>query len=241
MAGHSKWANIKHKKERVDAKKGKIFSRCAKEIISAVKTGGADPKSNARLRLAVEKAREENVPNDVIDRNIKKAGGADQGDYYEMTYELYGHGGVGIVVEIMTDNKNRIASDVRIATNKRGGNVATPGAVVYNFERKGVIQLAKDGINEDELFHRAIEAGAEDFDPEGDEFIITTDPSDLFNVKHVLENHGYKTGSASQEIIPKVFVDCDEETIKANMALIDWLEELDDVDSVYHNMNISDE
>lgn len=241
MAGHSKWANIKHKKERADAKKGKVFSRCAKEIISAVKVGGGpDPKSNAKLRLAVDKAKAANVPNDVIERNIKKASSSDQADYTEMTYELYGHGGVGLVVDIMTDNKNRIASEIRIATNKRGGTIATPGAVSFNYDRKGVIQLAKNHAIEDELFMAATEAGAEDFETEEEMFVITTDPTDLFKVKEAVEKLGFNCDSASLEMIPKVFVDCDEETIKANEALIEWLEDIDDVDAVYHNMNLPD-
>ena len=137
MAGHSKWANIKHKKERADSKKGKIFSRITKEIISAVKQGGPDPKSNAKLRLVLQKAKAANLPGENIERNIKKATSQDQADFFEITYELYGHGGVGIIVEAMTDNKNRTASDMRIATNKRGGSVASPGSVAFNFDRKG--------------------------------------------------------------------------------------------------------
>jgi YebC/PmpR family DNA-binding regulatory protein len=242
MAGHSKWANIKHKKGRADALKGKVFSRCAKEIISAVKVGGSpDPKANAKLRLAMDKARAANVPNDVIERNIKKASSADQADYTEMTYELYGHGGVGIVVDIMTDNKNRISSDIRIATNKRGGTVATQGAVSYNFERKGVIQLTKNHGIEDELFMAATEAGAEDFEVEDEMFVITTDPTELFQIKEAVEKLGFKCDSASLEMIPKVFVDCDEETIKANEGLLEWLEGIDDVDEVYHNMNLHED
>ena len=161
MAGHSKWANIKHRKGRADAIKGKIFSRIAKEIISAVKVGGGpDPKSNPRLRLALQKARESNVPNEIIDRNIKKASNADQADYQEMTYELYGHGGVGLIIDAMTDNKNRLASEMRIATNKRGGTIASPGAVAFNFDRKGIIQVSKKQATEEELFVAATEAGA---------------------------------------------------------------------------------
>ena len=167
MAGHSKWANIKHRKGRADAIKGKIFSRLTKEIISAVKQGGPDPKSNTRLRIVIQKARAANLPNDNIERNIKKATSADQADYTEMTYELYGHGGVGIIAEVMTDNKNRISSDMRIATNKKGGTVATPGSVSFNFDRKGVIQVLKKNAVEDELFLAATEAGAEDFEPHG--------------------------------------------------------------------------
>lgn len=235
MAGHSKWANIKHKKEKSDAKRGKIFSRAAKEIISAVKMGGADPKMNPRLRIAIEKAKANNVPNDNIDRNIKKASSGEQADYFELTYELYGHGGVGIVVDIMTDNKNRISSDVRIATNKRGGSVANPGAVTFNFDRKGVIQVPLDQAVEDELFMLASEAGAEDFEKTEEGYMITTDPKDLYQVKGELDKKGIKS-EAALEMIPKVFVDVDEETEKANLALIEWLEGIDDVDEVYHNM-----
>ena len=141
MAGHSKWANMKHRKERSDKKKGKIFSRITKEIMSAVKQGGPDQKNNSKLRLAIQKAKDANMPNDNVERNIKKATSSDQQDFSEMTYELYGYGGVGILVDIMTDNKNRISSEIRIATNKYGGTVATPGAVSYNFDRKGVIHI----------------------------------------------------------------------------------------------------
>jgi YebC/PmpR family DNA-binding regulatory protein len=240
MAGHSKWANIKHRKGKADARKGKIFSRIAKEIISAVKLGGPD-KSSPRLRLALQKAREANVPNDIIDRNIKKASSADQADYTEITYELYGYGGVGIIVDVMTDNKNRTSSDMRIATNKRGGTIATPGSVAFNFDRKGVIQISKKHAIEDQLFTVAIEAGAQDFEPDEDMFVVTTDPVDLYSVKDAIDSLGFKCDEASLEMIPKVYVECDLEDAKANLALIEWLEELDDVDTVYHNMKIPDE
>lgn len=236
MAGHSKWANIKHRKGKADAKKGKIFSRLAKEIISAVKLGGPDHKSNPRLRLALQKAREANVPNDIIDRNIKKASSTDQADFSEVTYEIYGHGGVGIIVDIMTDNKNRASSEMRIATNKRGGTIATPGSVAFNFDRKGVIQVAKKDAIEEQLFAAAIEAGAEDFEPDEELYIITTDPNDLYSVKEAIERIGFKCDEASLEMIPKIYVDCDAENTEANLALIDWLEQLEDVDEVYHNM-----
>jgi YebC/PmpR family DNA-binding regulatory protein len=237
MAGHSKWANIKHRKGRADAKKGKIFSRIAKEIISSVKLGGADPKNNPRLRLALQKAREANVPNEIIERNIKKASNADQADYTEMTYELYGHGGVGMIVDCMTDNKNRLSSEMRIATNKRGGVIASPGAVAFNFDKKGIIQISKKHAIEDELFLAASEAGAEDFEATDELFIITVDPIHLYIVKEALAHSGFKCDEASLEMIPKSTVECDAETVKANLALIEWLEQLDDVDSVYHNMN----
>jgi len=237
MAGHSKWANIKHRKEKADLKKGKVYSRIAKEIISAVKVGGSpDPKGNPRLRLALDRAKANNVPNEIIERNIKKASNADQADFHELTYELYGFGGVGILVEVMTDNKNRVSSDMRIATNKRGGTIANPGAVAFNFERKGIIQIAKKHAIEDELFLASTEAGAEDFETEGDLYIITTDPTNLYQVKEAVEKLGFKADEASLEMIPKVWVACSEEQRKDNLALIDWLEALDDVDAVYHNM-----
>lgn len=241
MAGHSKWANIKHRKGKADAKKGKIFSRVAKEIISATKLGGPDPKSNPRLRIALQKARIANMPNENIERNIKKASSADQADFHEMSYELYGHGGVGIIADVMTDNKNRISSDMRIATNKRGGTVASPGAVAFNFDRKGVIQIAKKHGIEDELFLAATEAGAEDFETTDEFYLITTDPTNLLAVRDAINHLGFTCDSAELEMIPKVTVDCNIETAKANLALIDWLEELDDVDAVFHNMNIPDE
>lgn len=238
MAGHSKWANIKHRKGKADVKKGKIFSRIAKEIISAVKVGGSgDPKSNPRLRLVLTKAREANVPNDIIDRNIKKASSADQEDYHELTYELYGYGGVGLIVEVMTDNKNRIASEMRIATNKRGGTIATPGSVVFNYDQRGVIQVAKKSFAEDELFILATEAGALDFEVDEEIYVITTDPNDLYAVKEALTSKGVKCEEATLEMIPKTTVDVEEEASKSNWALIEWLEGLEDVDAVYHNMS----
>jgi YebC/PmpR family DNA-binding regulatory protein len=238
MAGHSKWANIKHRKGKSDAKKGKIFSRVAKEIISAVKLGGSDPKGNPRLRLAIQKARAASVPNDIIDRNIKKASSADQADYLEMTYELYGYGGVGIMVEILTDNKNRTISDMRIATNKRGGSIANPGSVAFNFDQKGIIQISKNHGVEDEVFAASLNAGAEDFEKEEDMYIVTTDPTDLFTVRDSIQEVGFKCDEASLERVPKVTVECNEEDQKSNLALIEWLENIDDVDSVYHNMEI---
>jgi YebC/PmpR family DNA-binding regulatory protein len=238
MAGHSKWANIKHRKERADAKKGKAFSRVAKEIISAVKTGGADVDSNPRLRLAIQKAKAVNFPNDSIERNIKKASSADQSDFFEFTYELYGHGGVGLIVEVMTDNKNRIAGDMRIATNKRGGTIASPGAVAYQFDRKGVIQVAKEGTGEDDLFMTVSEAGADDFDVEEELYIVLTPPEQLMAVKDAIEGSGAKVLEAEIRMVPQTVVAVDEETAQANQALIDWIEDLDDVDAVYHNMDV---
>lgn len=235
MAGHSKWANIKHRKARADAKKGKEFTRVTKEIITAVKVGGPDTEANPRLRLALQKAKVVNLPKDNIERNIKKASSADQSNYEEITYELYGHGGVGIIVEIMTDNKNRTSSDIRIATNKRGGSIASPGSVAFNFDKKGIITVERSAIDEDALFLAATEAGAEDFEVEEESYIITTPPEMLYEVKEGLDQLGIAS-DASLEMIPKVYVECDEATAEANQALMDWLEDLDDVDMIYHNM-----
>lgn len=240
MAGHSKWANIKHRKEKADAKKGKAFSQITKEIISAVRMGGADPKNNSRLRLAIQKAREVNLPSDNIERNIKKATSADQADYSAIMYEIYGHGGVGLIVDILTDNKNRASSDMRIATNKRGGTIAAPGSVAFNFDRKGIIQINLSQGNEEDLFLAVSEAGAEDFEVADDAYYVITDPADLFSVKDALDKRGIVCEEVEIEMIPKNYVDCDEESRVANMALIEWLEDLDDVDAVYHNMKVDE-
>jgi YebC/PmpR family DNA-binding regulatory protein len=239
MAGHSKWANIKHRKGKADAIKGKIFSRITKEIITAVKLGGPDVKSNSRLRLVLQKARAANMPTDNIERNIKKASSADQAAYSEITYELYGYGGVGLILEIMTDNKNRTSSDIRIAMNKRGGTLANPGAVAYNFDHKGVIQVLKNKAVEDELFLAVSEAGADDFESEDDLFIITTPPEKLIQVKEAIDKLGVICESAELQMLPKNSVECSAEDQKSNLDLIEWLEGLDDVDAVYHNMKLS--
>lgn len=236
MAGHSKWANIKHRKGKADALKGKLFSRVTKEIISAVRLSGPDPKNNPKLRIALLKAKEVNLPNENIERNIKKASSADQADYFDVTYELYGYGGVGIIVEALTDNKNRMASDMRIATNKRGGTIASPGSVAFNFEKKGIILVPKNRVDEDTIFIGATEAKAEDFEADEENYILITDPQELYSVKDSLDQMSIEASDASLQMIPKVYVEVDEEDEKNNLALIEWLEELDDVDNVYHNM-----
>jgi YebC/PmpR family DNA-binding regulatory protein len=183
MAGHSKWANIKRRKGKADAIKGKLFSRLTKEIITAVKQGGgSDPKTNARLRLAIQKARAGNLPGETIERNIKKASSQDQADFVSILYELYGHGGVGILVEVLTDNKNRISSDIRIATNKRGGTIASPGAVAFNFDHKGVLQFKREQINEEALLTLATELGAEDLEVDESFCLVITAPEQLYAV-----------------------------------------------------------
>jgi YebC/PmpR family DNA-binding regulatory protein len=234
MAGHSKWANIKHKKERADKKKGKVFSRLAKEIITAVKEAGADPKTNNRLKLAIQKAKDANLPNDLIERNIKKASSKEQNTYFEMSYELYGYGGVGIIVDIMTDNKNRIASDIRIATNKCGGTIATPGSVSFNFERRGVIKVDEKLATEEDLFMLVTDLGAEDFIKEEEVYTIICKVEDLNKIKDALQIKC----EATLEMIPKALIECSDEDTDSNIKLIEFLENIDDVDAVYHNMEI---
>lgn len=238
MAGHSKWANIKHRKERSDKKKGKIFSRVMKEVVSAVKQGGPDPKTNSKLRIAIQKATDANLPKDNIERYIKKAASADQQDYISMSYELYGFGGVGLIVDIMTDNKNRISSDIRIATNKCGGTIATPGAVAYNFDRKGVLRIPKTAAQEEDLFILATEQGADDFFTEDDAYVVTTPVDAFLKVKEAVEKAGIRCEEAELAMVPKTWMEVNDEDADQNIALIEWLENLDDVDAVYHNMKV---
>ncbi|MGR3951696.1 MAG: YebC/PmpR family DNA-binding transcriptional regulator [Chlamydia sp.] len=239
MAGHSKWANIKHRKEKADSKKGKIFSRASKEIINAVKAHGPDPKSNHKLKIAIQKAKEANFPSDNIERVIKKASSAGQKSYHEIQYELYGHGGVGILVEIMTDNKNRTASDIRIATNKRGGTIAVPGAVSFNFEEKGIITIPIASMNEEQLLEMIANIeGVEDFIIEEDLYIISTNPIYLYEIQEIFHKTGITTQSTEIAFIPKTSLNVSDDIIEANLALIEWLEGIDDVEQVFHNMNI---
>jgi len=241
MAGHSKWANIKHRKGKADAQKGKLFTRASKEIINAVKLGGPDPKANNRLRIAIQKAKEVNLPSENIERLVKKANSGDQEAYEEITYELYGHQGVGIIVDVMCSNRNRMASDIHIATNKRGGSVAHPGAVAFNFDRKSIFIVAKKNAIESELFNAVTEAGADDFSEEEEGFVILADPTLFTQVKEAIVKLGFEPSHAAIEMIPKNYIECNEEAYKANLALIEWIENIDDVDEVYHNMKISEE
>ena len=209
-----------------------------KEIISAVKQGGPDIKSNNKLKIAVQKAKDANLPNDSVERNIRKASSSDQQDYEEMTYELYGYGGVGIVVAIMTDNRNRIAADIQISVNKNGGTIAMPGSVVYNFDRKGVIKVSKEKVREDELFLLASDMGAEDFSVEEDSYTVITPFEAFTKVKEGLERAGIVCEEAELAMVPKTWVEVSEEEANKNISLIEWLENLDDVDSVFHNMKL---
>lgn len=238
MSGHSKWANIKHKKEKTDAQKAKVFTKIGKEIAIAVKEGGGDPNSNAKLRDLIQKAKANNVPNDNIERTIKKALGAGGESYEEITYEGYGPGGVAVIVETTTDNRNRTAGNVRSYFSKYHGNMGQTGSVSFMFEDKGVIVIAnEDGdIDEDKLMETALEAGAEDFMANEDSFEIYTVSDDVYSINESLVAAGYVVASAEKSKIPSNYVTLDnEEDIKFMNLLIEKLEEDDDVMDVYHN------
>lgn len=239
MSGHSKFANIKHKKEKNDAKKGKILTKLGREIAVAVKEGGADPENNSRLRDIVAKAKANNMPNDTIDRSIKKAAGdANAVNYESITYEGYGPSGVAIIVEALTDNKNRTASNVRSAFTKGSGSIGTPGCVSYNFEKKGQIIIAKEDcqMDEDDLMMTALDAGAEDFAAEEDSYEIVTDPDDFSKVREALEAESIEMASAEVTMIPNTMVElASEDDIKNLQKTLDLLEEDDDVQDVWHN------
>ena len=248
MSGHSKWKNIMHKKAKTDAARASVFTKIGKEIAIAVKAGGPDPASNSKLRDLIQKAKSNNVPNDNIDRVIKKAASADAVDYEEITYEGYGPAGIAVIVTAATDHRNRPAADVRHDFDKFGGHRGNPGCVSYMFSDKGVIIVGydedEDGeINEDQLMEDALEAGAADFIPDEDgTFEIQTEPDDLSAVREALEAKGYPILSAEQDKIPATTVTLtDEEDIKHMSALIEHLEESDDVSRVFHNWENCDE
>lgn len=237
MSGHSKWSNIKHKKEKSDAAKAKVFTKVGKEIAVAVKAGGPDPVSNSKLKELIAKAKSLNVPNDNIDRIIKKSSGADAVDYEEITYEGYGPNGIAVIVEATTDNRNRTGGNVRHFFDKYGGNLGQSGCVSFMFEDKGVIIVEKEsGADEDKLMEDALEAGAEDFIADEDVFEIYTVPTDLMAVKEDLEAKGYVIASAEKDKIPSNYVTLtDEEDIKKMNLLLEHLEEDDDISEIYHN------
>ncbi len=239
MSGHSKWNNIKNKKEKTDAQKGKVFTKIGKEIQICVRAGGGDPNTNGKLRDLIAKAKANNVPNDNIDRAIKKAMGADSVQYEEIVYEGYGPSGVAVIVETATDSRNRTASDVRHFFDKYGGNLGATGCVSYMFDDKGVIILLKEdneGVDEDALMEAALEAGAEDFSSDDESFEITTEPDDLYAVREALEKLGYKIESAEEDKIPQNYVTLEnEDDIKNMNLLIEHLEDSDDVQEIYHN------
>ena len=239
MSGHSKFANIKHKKEKNDAAKGKIFTVIGREIAVAVKEGGSDPANNSKLRDVIAKAKANNMPNDTIDRGIKKAAGdANSVNYTALTYEGYGPNGVAIIVDTLTDNKNRTASNVRNAFTKGGGNVGTTGCVSFMFDKKGLIIIDKEDfeMDADELMMAALDAGAEDFSEEEDCFEITTAPDDFSQVREELEKQGIPMASAEVTMIPQTYVELkDEQDLKMMNRILDLLDEDDDVQAVYHN------
>ncbi len=239
MSGHSKFANIKHKKEKNDAAKGKIFTIIGREIAVAVKEGGPDPANNSRLRDVIAKAKANNMPNDTIDRGIKKAAGdASSVNYEFVSYEGYGPNGTAIIVDALTDNKNRTAANVRSAFTKGYGNVGTPGCVSYMFDKKGQIIIDKEecGMDADDLMMTALDAGAEDFSEEEDSYEVITDPNDFSAVREKLEEAGITMASAEVTMIPQTWVELTDETaIKNLQKTLDLLDEDDDVQAVYHN------
>ena len=244
MSGHSKWANIKHKKEKTDAQRAKVFTKIGKEITIAVKEGGGDPASNSKLRDLILKAKSNNVPNDNIERTIKKALGSTGENYEEVVYEGYGPAGIAVIVEATTDNRNRTAGNIRAYFSKYHGNMGQTGCVSYLFTEKGVIIISNEDedIDEDKLMETALEAGAEDFASEGEVFEIYTEPDDLYAVKEALEAAGYTVASAEKDKIPSNYVTLDnEEDIKFMGLLIERLEDDDDVMNVYHNWENCDD
>ena len=245
MSGHSKFANIKHKKEKNDAAKGKIFTKIGREIAVAVKEGGPDPANNSKLKDVIAKAKSNNMPNDTIERSIKKAAGAGNDvNYTSVTYEGYGPNGIAVIVETLTDNKNRTASNVKNAFTKGNGNVGTPGCVSFMFDQKGQIIIAKEecSMDADDLMMIALDAGAEDFNEEDDSFEILTDPETFSAVREALEAEEIPMAQAEVTMIPQTWAELtDEKDIKFFRKTLDMLEEDDDVQNVYHNWDEPDE
>jgi YebC/PmpR family DNA-binding regulatory protein len=242
MSGHSKWATTKHKKAIIDARRAKSFAKLIKNIEVAAKLGGADMSGNPTLVDAVQKAKKTSVPNDNIDRAIKRGAGltGDSIEYLTIMYEGYGPNGVALLIECLTDNKNRAAAEVRTAMTRNGGNMADPGSVAYNFSRKGVIRVsAQSGVDEDTILAAVLEAGAEDVETLGDSFEIISEPQDLVTVRESLQAAGIDYDSADAEFVPNLEVEVDAETARKVFKLIDGLEDLDDVQNVYSNFDVS--
>lgn len=241
MAGHSKWANIKHRKEAQDNKKGKIFTKIARELTVAAKIGGGDPASNSRLRLALDKARASNMPKDNVERAVKKGTGEGNDQIFEdITYEGYAPGGVGILVKTLTDNRNRTIMEVRTVITKRGGSMAEAGSVAWQFENKGIIEVPVTACSEDDIMNYVLEAGAEDVVTDGDIYSITTEPAEFENVKKHLEENNIQIDFAELSMKPKTTIDVKGEAAKKLIALVEALEDLDDVQEVYGNYKIDD-
>ncbi len=244
MSGHSKWATIKRKKGALDAKRGKLFTKIGRELVVAVKEGGPDPDSNSKLRDAIAKAKASNMPNDTIQRSIKKAAGEDSAkEYFELVYEGYGPSGVAFMVETLSDNKNRTAGDMRHYFDKYGGNLGQTGSVGFMFDRKGQIVIAKaDSIDEDTLMMDALDAGAEDFAAEDECYEVTSSPESFSKVREALEEKGYEFEQAEISYIPQTLtVVEDEDAVKNLNKLIEMLEDNDDVQNVYHTWDMPEE
>ena len=240
MSGHSKWHNIAAKKGKADAARGKVFTKLGREILMAVKAGGPDINANSKLKDVVAKCKANNMPNDTIDKAIKRAAGADNNENYEeIVYEGYGPSGVTIIVNATTDNRNRTAADVRHVFDKFGGNLGTNGCVSYLFDKKGVIVLEKEETNlsEDDLMLLAIDAGAENFESGEDYYEITTSPEDFSKVREELEKAGLTFAEAEVQMVPQTYIALDAESARKMGLLIEHLEDLDDVSEVYHNWN----
>ena len=238
MSGHSKWSNIKHKKEKSDAQKAKVYTKLGREIAVAVKSGGPDPSINAKLKDIIAKARANNMPSENVQRCIKKAaGGEDTSNYEEVVYEGYGPSGVAVIVETLTDNRNRTAADVRHAFDKFGGNMGATGCVSWSFKEKGIIVIEKsDNMDDDEMTMEALEMGAEDFEVMDEAYEITTTPEDFSAVRDAVEEKGYNILEAEVSKIPDNYTKLtDEKDILAMQRMIDLLEENDDVQNIYHN------
>jgi len=244
MSGHSKWNNIKRKKEKTDGARAKVFTKIGRELAVAVKEGGGpDPNANSRLKDCIAKAKAANVPNDNIDRIIKRAAGdGDDTKYENITYEGYGPNGVAVIVETLTDNRNRTAGDLRHYFDKYGGNLGTNGCVSFLFQRKGVLEIEREGLDEDKVMEDCLEAGASDFQADGDVFTIYTEPDDFSGVLSDLEKKGYEFVTAEVQMVPNSSVKIDDEGAAARMQhLLDILEDNDDVQNVWHNWDNPDE
>ncbi|GAA2516925.1 YebC/PmpR family DNA-binding transcriptional regulator [Streptomyces sp. NPDC051172] len=243
MSGHSKWATTKHKKAVIDAKRGKLFAKLIKNIEVAARMGGVDLEGNPTLYDAVQKAKKQSVPNKNIDSAIKRGGGLEAGgaDYETIMYEGYGPNGVAVLIECLTDNRNRAASDVRVAMTRNGGNMADPGSVSYMFSRKGVIIVPKGELTEDDVLGAVLDAGAEEVNDLGESFEVISEATDLVAVRTALQDAGIDYDSADSSFVPSVQVELDEEGAKKIFKLIDALEDSDDVQNVFANFDVSDE
>jgi YebC/PmpR family DNA-binding regulatory protein len=243
MSGHSKWATTKHKKAAVDARRGKLFAKLIKNVEVAARTGGADPAGNPTLYDAVQKAKKNSVPNENIDRAIRRGAGLEAGAQYEtITYEGYAPGGVAVLVECLTDNRNRAAADVRTALTRNGGTMADPGSVSYLFHRRGVVLVPKsDGVTEDDVLAAVLDAGAENVEDLGDSFEVTSEPHDVVAVRTAVTDAGLEYESAEVAFLPAVEVPLDEDQARRVFRLIEALEDSDDVQDVYANYSVSDE